>query len=238
MGRFIDLTGQTFEKWKVLYRTTNKGSVTYWCCECECGTIKDVSSEDLRKGKTKSCGCSKSEYMSIARKRYNRYDLSGEYGVGYTYNTNKPFYFDKEDYDKIKNYCWIESHLHIKEQYHYIISTTRDGHTYMLSRIVMGLTDKNLVVDHINHDVTDNRKDNLRIGNYSQNSWNTNTSNKNTSGFRGVYWCEELQAYRAYIQENKNRHWLGVFKVFEDAVRARLEAEEKYYGEWKYKDCV
>lgn len=37
-------------------------------------------------------------------KRYNRYDLTGEYGIGYT-NQGVEFYFDLEDYDKIKEYC-------------------------------------------------------------------------------------------------------------------------------------
>ena len=33
-------------------------------------------------------------------KKSNIYDLSGEYGVGWTSNTNEEFYFDLEDYDK------------------------------------------------------------------------------------------------------------------------------------------
>ena len=36
----------------------------------------------------------------------NIYDLSNEYGIGYTSNTKEPFYFDLEDYDKVKEYCW------------------------------------------------------------------------------------------------------------------------------------
>ena len=44
---------------------------------------------------------------SKCNKKYNKYDLSGEYGIGWTSNTNQEFYFDLEDYDKIKDYCWI-----------------------------------------------------------------------------------------------------------------------------------
>ena len=45
--------------------------------------------------------------MSEVKRKYNRYDLeSQEYGIGWTSNTNEEFWFDKEDYDKIKNYCW------------------------------------------------------------------------------------------------------------------------------------
>ena len=35
----------------------------------------------------------------------NVYDLSGEYGIGYTLK-GEPFWFDLEDYDLIKDYCW------------------------------------------------------------------------------------------------------------------------------------
>ena len=41
--------------------------------------------------------------------KYNKYDLLGSFGVGWTTNTNKEFWFDLEDYDKIKDYCWAEN---------------------------------------------------------------------------------------------------------------------------------
>ena len=42
--------------------------------------------------------------MSETFKKYNTYDLSGEYGIGYT-SKGEEFYFDLDDYDKIKDYC-------------------------------------------------------------------------------------------------------------------------------------
>ena len=41
----------------------------------------------------------------------NKYDLSGEYGIGWTHNTEHEFYFDLEDYDIIKYYCWYDLFL-------------------------------------------------------------------------------------------------------------------------------
>lgn len=57
MGRFIDLTGQKFGRLTVIERKPNKGKRTIWLCECECGTKKEFRQEDLRSGKTVSCGC-------------------------------------------------------------------------------------------------------------------------------------------------------------------------------------
>lgn len=55
----IDLEGKKFGRWKVLELSNNKSKNgdSYWKCECECGTIRDVRSSSLRKGKSKSCGC-------------------------------------------------------------------------------------------------------------------------------------------------------------------------------------
>lgn len=55
----IDLKGKKFGKWKVL-ELSNKKSIhgdIYWKCKCECGTVKDVMSRNLRKGGSESCGC-------------------------------------------------------------------------------------------------------------------------------------------------------------------------------------
>ena len=38
--------------------------------------------------------------------KYNKYDLSGCFGIGYASNNDDLFYFDLEDYNKIKNTCW------------------------------------------------------------------------------------------------------------------------------------
>ena len=43
----------------------------------------------------------------------NKYDLNlidehGKYGIGYCSNTNNKFYFDMDDYDKIKDIYWYE----------------------------------------------------------------------------------------------------------------------------------
>lgn len=45
------------------------------------------------------------------KKKFNEYKLDGEYGVGFTSNTHKEFYFDLEDFGLIKSYCWCEHKL-------------------------------------------------------------------------------------------------------------------------------
>lgn len=69
MGRpAIDLTGQKFNKLTVLERDwsypTGAGKSVYWKCLCDCGNIKSIRTDKIRKGVIKSCGCLSKEIKS------------------------------------------------------------------------------------------------------------------------------------------------------------------------------
>ena len=77
-----------------------------WLCDCDCGNKTIVIDNNLsRKNGTKSCGCLRQNFAYNLNKQCNIYDLSGEYGIGYT-SKGEEFWFDLEDYDKIENYSW------------------------------------------------------------------------------------------------------------------------------------
>lgn len=75
MSKLIDLTGQRFGRLVVLYRAPNKGNATYWHCKCDCGTEKDVSASNLRRGLTTSCGCYHHEQVSKANPKKQKYSI-------------------------------------------------------------------------------------------------------------------------------------------------------------------
>lgn len=65
----INLLGQRFGKLLVIEEAesvyTQKGvAKTVWKCQCDCGNIVEVKTENLRKGYTQSCGCLYEEYMN------------------------------------------------------------------------------------------------------------------------------------------------------------------------------
>lgn len=67
MSKVIDLTGQVFNKWKVISRANNNSrGESMWECQCECGNIKIVQGYSLRHGLSKSCGCFQKEQASKA----------------------------------------------------------------------------------------------------------------------------------------------------------------------------
>lgn len=64
MGRFIDLTGQRFERLVVLERVGFRNHEITWLCQCDCGKRKLIKGGNLRKRLTRSCGCLAKEQTS------------------------------------------------------------------------------------------------------------------------------------------------------------------------------
>lgn len=75
-----DLTGKIFGKLTVIKHMGNGN----WLCNCECGNEQIVAGGDLNRGNKDNCGCLTKIKMSNKKKKYNTYDLTGEFGIGYT----------------------------------------------------------------------------------------------------------------------------------------------------------
>lgn len=87
-------------------------------------------------------------------------------------------------------------------------------------------------IDHINGDRTDNRITNLRNCTHTQNCRNCKIRKNNTSKCVGVHWDKNNRKWQASIKVNYVSIHLGRFDDIEDAKQARIEAENKYYGEF------
>ena len=169
-------------------------------------------------------------------KKYNTYDLSGKYGIGFTFNYDShgrnEFYFDLEDYDKIKDYCWYYD----KEGY--VVShrsgTKNNRKGIKMHRVLFPDSEK---VDHIKHVNYDNRKSELRVVTSSQNGMNKSLLPNNTSGITGVSYSRKENRWVAHIGINGKNHQRR-FISFEDAVKQRKEWEEQYFGEYSYDNSM
>lgn len=60
----------------------------------------------------------------------------------------------------------------------------------------------------------------------------TKKRSDNSSGVTGVFWNKRLFKWSVKINFQKKYHFLGNFKDFDNAVKARKEAEIKYFGEY------
>ncbi|MBK5243178.1 AP2 domain-containing protein [Clostridium sp.] len=230
-----NLIGQTFNRLTVVgkaepYVNPAGNELPQWYCICDCDKENPnyiiVMAAHLKDGHTKSCGCLNIQRIMERCKKYNRYDLKGEYGIGYTFK-DEPFYFDLEDYDKIKEICWCAN----KDGY--LMGGSGNSNNSILSRLITNCPD-NLRVDHIDHNVYDNRKINLRFATIQENAMNMKKPKNNTSGCKGVYWRADRSKWIAHIMLNNKYIWLGQYSEFEDAVSARLAADKKYFGQYNY----
>lgn len=252
----MDTIGKRFGRWTVLeldverteiekQRVKNK-EIKNWdyffVCKCDCGTTRSVRYKNL-KGCSQSCGCLKNEQSVIngkKNKRYNKYDLSGDFGVGWT-NGGYEFYFDLDDYELIKDYCW---HKHqdgyLRTRYDYYINEEgKVKNKYILMhRLIMCGFDKDLKkeVDHIDGSPNNNLRSNMRIVTHSQNMKNIKLYKDSKSGKQGVTFDKKYKKWKAAIRSDAAIIHLGTFDNKEDAIKARVEAEIKYYGEFRRKE--
>lgn len=88
------------------------------------------------------------------------------------------------------------------------------------------------IIDHINGDRSDNRLENLREATFSENLINSEVRIDNSSGYKGVYFEKRIKKWRAYINKNGRRHFLGHFDRVEDAALARQKAEVELFGQF------
>lgn len=83
-------------------------------------------------------------------------------------------------------------------------------------------------IDHINLIKTDNRWVNLRLSTRSANVHNAPPSKLNQSGHRGVQWRPYNRKWIAKITVDNRIYHLGTFQTKDEALRVRLEAEERF----------
>ena len=238
MSKLEDLTGRQFERLTVIKRAEdyicpNGQRMTQWLCECSCEehNIITVLATNLKQGRTRSCGCLQKERakeVSQNNRKKNKYDISGSYGIGWSSNTNEEFYFDLEDYDKIKDYCWYvripNSNKSGRTEYH-MLETWIDNKAMRFTEMI-GCKH----YDHIDRNPLNNRKENLRPCTQDDNTKNHSLYSTNKSGVSGV--CYSKNKYMAYIYYNYKKIELGSFDNKNDAIIARLKAEKEYFGEF------
>lgn len=197
---------------------------------CICGNDNKTVNTDIGI----LCGKHYSQYIRYGKvKLRTKYDLNeieefSNHAIIYLYNKDGDIIaetlIDKEDIPKVINNKWCRD----KNGY---VKNSKQGY---LHRILLGET--NLFIDHINGNKLDNRKRNLRICNNADNLKNrVKLPKNNTSGILGVRFREDRNKWYTEIQCNKEKIYLGSFSSLEEAIKARLNGELKFFGKYKSK---
>lgn len=205
-----------------------------WMCECSCEDHNMIilRGSNIRRQDTLSCGCLRKEVAAKKcqnNRKTNKYsdiheDQYGKYYIGYTSNTNERFFVDIDDFDKIKDYCWSE---HVYASGYHRLVTKIDKKIIAMSDMI-GCK----YYDHKDRNPLNNRRHNLRPSSQQENCRNHSKSSANTSGVIGVGWHKTLNKWQSRIYISKKAIHLGYFDSKDDAIKARLDAELKYFKEF------
>lgn len=195
-----------------------------WDCLCECGNHTYVTTNDLMKGHTNSCGCSRWEFFRESVKKGNEYIDCGDYYAVFD-SKGERFLIDKEDYEKVSQITWnVEIR---KDGYKRVSGHLPRGKRILLHQYLLGDC---LQIDHADRDGANNRRCNLREATPLENSRNRSPVRSNKSGVVGVN--PRNGKWYAHITVDGSELWLGTYINKTDAVRKRLQAEHQYFGEF------
>jgi hypothetical protein len=129
---------------------------------------------------------------------------------------------DDEDAHWLENMTWYLIEARQLTQKYYIAHMAYKGTTVYLHRVVMEAA-RGEIVDHINGNTLDCRRENLRITNQTVNRINCVVrANKKSSKFKGVFKNKRgsSKPYYSMIQLKGNTIWLGTFTTEQEAAEA------------------
>lgn len=108
----------------------------------------------------------------------------------------------------------------------HVIINTQPYYKQYLHRVLLNVTESHKIVDHIDGNGLNNRKENLRVTCKVGNALNMRRNINKKSGLpKGVY--KERDGYKACIQINGLNRYLGHFTSIESAeARYKTEAEK------------
>jgi len=88
-----------------------------------------------------------------------------------------------------------------------------------------------IMIDHIDRDKLNNRRDNFRVATKRQNATNSKIRTTNKSGVTGVLWYKGYGCWLAQITYKYKNIALKYTNDFDEAVIVRLKAEVQYFKE-------
>ncbi len=200
--RSLILTGEVFGILTVLNRAENKGQCTAWLCKCECGNEVVVTTHNLRRGQTKSCGCK-------AHDAPYYHDLTGQ-RIGFLTVIKKT---DERDY---KGSVLWQCHCDCGNDVLYSADMLLHGGVKSC-----GCYRETEICGKINdtlHRVDGTCIERLNI---------KKARSDNKSGHVGIHKINE-HCYQAHIGFQGKKYYLGTFTTLEDAINARRRGEKMH----------
>lgn len=117
--------------------------------------------------------------------------------------TSETALVSEEDYDSINRIKWYFWNGYANAS---INDGTKRMHRYIIETCMKITIGKKEVVDHINGNKLDNRRENLRVISYGENARNQAKRKESSSKYKGVCWHSLSKSWRAAISVNGKQH--------------------------------
>lgn len=122
------------------------------------------------------------------------------------------------------------------------IAVKINGVMYQVRRVVVALTHGTdpgqMLVNHSDCNYSNNCPKNLRVANNYQCAVNLPVKSRLAkSGFRGVYWYNRYQKWKAVFNEYGRCRTVGYYSTIEEAAAAVKEARLRAYGEFAHREA-
>jgi hypothetical protein len=143
---------------------------------------------------------------------------------------------DDDNFGWLNSFKWFahKDDFKYNNGYYAVKKINKGGKSYMqcMHRLILNINDSKLLVDHINGNKLDNRKENLRIATKSENGRNRDRQSNNKSGFKGVHWNKQFGKYRAQIMLNNKTTYIGLYTNPVEAAKAYDLKAKELHGEF------
>ena len=113
------------------------------------------------------------------------------------------------------------------------LPTTKGNYSHKGLHTLLMSNKPGFVVDHIDHNCLNNKRDNLRVASISQNNANKIVSRNNKLGMKGVYFTGTR--FAACITKNGKSFSIGQFESAAEASAAYYGAARALYGDFAFR---
>jgi len=249
-----DITGQEFSGWKAVSRVERKsGSRDLWliqCLTCPLQATKNVSNRSCI-APCRNCHrlvrTTPKRPQKVTTRVYpllgyqiglTRLKLAKELAAGKVVEVpvgggRYPAFVEASDAPRVVPYNWnIYAGGDKKHPVGFYARATVNGKNVSMHRLILDLTDPNVITDHQDHCGINNTRKNIRPATHQQNGANTRKRSGDTSKYKGVSWKTAYGQWVSTIELGGKKKHLGYFDDEADAARIYNDAARELFGEF------